>query len=124
MGRTGRFALRAEPWPEMECVARSVNSRKCIRRPRNHRTAGFQPASNPTLANRSQQPHVPGMRLALKTGSYSLMHFAVAIGVTFAITQDWRAALAVGLIEPAVQTVAYLIHERVWANLDRNRASA
>ena len=59
------------------------------------------------------------MRLALKTGSYSVMHFAVAIAVTFAITQDWRAALAVGLIEPAVQTVAFLIHDRVWARIEK-----
>ena len=58
------------------------------------------------------------MRLALKTGSYSVMHFAVAIAVTFAITQDWRAALAVGLIEPAVQTFAFLVHDRVWARIE------
>ena len=59
------------------------------------------------------------MRLALKTGSYSVMHFAVAIAVTFAITQDWRAALAVGLIEPAVQTLAFLVHDRVWARIEK-----
>jgi len=60
------------------------------------------------------------MRLALKTGSYSLMHLAIAIAVTYAITQNWRAALAVGLIEPAVQTIAYLIHDRIWTRLDAN----
>lgn len=59
------------------------------------------------------------MRLALKTATYSVMHFAVAIAVTYAITQDWRAALAVGLIEPAVQTLAFLVHERVWARIER-----
>lgn len=63
------------------------------------------------------------MRLALKTGSYSLMHFTVAIAVTFAITQDWRAALAVGFIEPAVQTVAYVLHDRFWTRLDARRAA-
>lgn len=60
------------------------------------------------------------MKLALKTGSYSIMHLTVAIAVTYAITQDWRAALAVGLIEPAVQTVAYVVHDRVWARLERS----
>ncbi|MDX2276688.1 MAG: DUF2061 domain-containing protein [Hyphomonadaceae bacterium] len=64
------------------------------------------------------------MRLVLKTGSYSLMHLAVAIGVTYAITQDWRAALAVGLIEPAVQTLAFLAHDRFWAWLERKPAHA
>jgi len=63
------------------------------------------------------------MRLALKTGTYSLMHFLVAIAVTFAITQDWRAALAVGFIEPAVQTVAYFLHDRAWARIE-SRAPA
>lgn len=64
------------------------------------------------------------MKLALKTGSYSLMHLVVAIAVTYAITQDWRAALAVGLIEPAVQTVAVLIHDRVWARIEARKAAA
>ncbi|HRE42759.1 MAG TPA: DUF2061 domain-containing protein [Terricaulis sp.] len=63
------------------------------------------------------------MRLALKTGTYSLTHFAVAITVTFLITQDWRAALAVGLIEPLVQTVAYALHERAWAQAERRRGA-
>lgn len=63
------------------------------------------------------------MRAALKTGTYSLTHFVVAIAVTFALTRDWRAALAVGLVEPVFQTVAYAVHERVWRRLDLRRAS-
>lgn len=63
------------------------------------------------------------MRLALKTGSYSLMHLTVAIAVTDTITRDWRAALAVGLIEPAVQTVAFLIHDRIWSRIDARRSA-
>jgi uncharacterized membrane protein len=35
---------------------------------------------------------------------------------------DWGAALAVGLIEPAVQTLAFLIHERVWARIEARKA--
>ena len=30
---------------------------------------------------------------------------------------DWRAALAIGMIEPVFQTLAFAIHERVWARL-------
>jgi uncharacterized membrane protein len=58
------------------------------------------------------------MRLALKAGSYSLMHFVVAIAVAYAITRDLRAALAVGIIEPMVQTIAFLAHDRVWAKIE------
>lgn len=64
------------------------------------------------------------MRLALKTGTYSLMHFVVAIGVTYALTRDWAAAFAVGLIEPVVQTFAFVLHDRIWARLERKRATA
>lgn len=64
------------------------------------------------------------MLLALKTGSYSVMHLTVAIAVAFTVTQDWRAALAVGLIEPLVQTGAYFIHDRVWARIERHRVAA
>lgn len=63
------------------------------------------------------------MRLALKTGAYSLMHLVVAIAVTYTITRAWRAALAVGLIEPAVQTIAFLIHDRIWSRIDAKRSA-
>ncbi|MET0275197.1 MAG: DUF2061 domain-containing protein [Phenylobacterium sp.] len=55
------------------------------------------------------------MRTARKTASYALMHLIVAISVAYALTRDWRAALAIGLIEPIFQTVAFAIHERLWA---------
>jgi len=57
-------------------------------------------------------------RVLKKTASYSLMHLMVAIGVAYALTGDLRAALAIGLIEPLVQTVAYSFHERAWAAAD------
>lgn len=55
------------------------------------------------------------MRMVVKTGTYGVMHFVVAVGVTFALTGDWRVAVAVGLVEPTVQTVAYLLHDRAFA---------
>jgi len=64
------------------------------------------------------------VRIALKTATYSVMHFVVAITVAYAVTQDWRAALAVGLIEPAVQTGAFLAHDRAWAWADRRKLGA
>ena len=52
---------------------------------------------------------------AFKTLTYSLMHLSVAMTVAFILTGSWHAALAIGLIEPLVQTVAYTLHERAWA---------
>ena len=59
--------------------------------------------------------------LAFKTVTYGVMHLAVAIGVAYALTRDWRVALAIGIIEPIVQTGAYAVHERVWGRLGRRR---
>lgn len=57
-------------------------------------------------------------RLALKIASYGVMHLVVAILVAFAITRDWRLALAVGVVEPFFQTIAYSIHDRVWHRIE------
>ena len=63
------------------------------------------------------------MRFALKTLTYGTMHLAVAVTVAYALTRDWRVALAVGLIEPVVQTVAFALHERAWGRVERRRAA-
>lgn len=57
------------------------------------------------------------MRSLVKTLTYSLTHLTVAVSVAYALTADWRIALGIGLVEPAVQTVAYAIHERVWTRI-------
>ena len=54
-------------------------------------------------------------REAIKTSTYGLMHFVVAVLVAFALTGDVAIALSIGLIEPIVQTIAYVFHERGWA---------
>jgi uncharacterized membrane protein len=58
-------------------------------------------------------------RLALKIASYGVMHLIVAILVAFAITRDWRLALAVGVVEPIFQTLAYTVHDRVWHRVEQ-----
>lgn len=60
-------------------------------------------------------------RLALKIASYGVMHLIVAIAVAYALTRDWRIALAVGLVEPIFQTLAYSIHDRVWHRIEHRR---
>ena len=61
------------------------------------------------------------MRFAMKTLTYATMHLTVAVAVAWVLTRDWRIALAVGLVEPLVQTVAFTLHERAWAKADRRR---
>jgi len=61
------------------------------------------------------------MRLALKTLTYASMHLTVAVAVAYALTRDWRVALAVGIVEPLVQTVFFNLHERLWSRADKAR---
>lgn len=49
-----------------------------------------------------------------KTGSFALVHFTVAFGVSWALTGDWRIASALALIEPLVNTFAFFLHELAW----------
>ena len=63
-------------------------------------------------------------KIAIKTLTYGAMHFVVAVTVAFAITQDWRAALTIGIAEPLVQMVFFAIHDRIWAAREARRARA
>lgn len=50
-----------------------------------------------------------------KTLSFAIMHFAVAFGVTWGLTGSVVIGGSVALIEPAINTVAYYFHEKLWA---------
>ncbi|MBD3765570.1 MAG: DUF2061 domain-containing protein [Rhodobacterales bacterium] len=54
-------------------------------------------------------------KTAAKTLTYSVMHLIVAFTVAYVLTRDWRAALAIGMVEPIFQTIAFAAHERAWA---------
>lgn len=49
-----------------------------------------------------------------KTLSFAMLHFAVAFSVTWALTGSWLIGSAVALIEPAINTLAFYFHERLW----------
>lgn len=63
-------------------------------------------------------------RTAAKTLTFSVMHLVVAFTVAYVLTRDWRAALAIGMVEPLFQTMAFVAHERAWARADGRAASA
>ena len=54
-----------------------------------------------------------------KTMSFAVMHFAIAFAVAYALTGDLVIGGAVALVEPAVNTVGYHLHEKVWARFGR-----
>lgn len=62
-------------------------------------------------------------RDALKTLSFAVLHFSVGFGVAYALTGSIAVASGVALIEPAVNTVVFFLHERAWQASDRLRIS-
>ena len=52
-----------------------------------------------------------------KTMSFAAVHMTVAFSVGFAMTGSAWVGGALAVVEPAVNTVAYYIHERVWQRI-------
>lgn len=50
-----------------------------------------------------------------KTMSFAAVHFTVAFSVGYLMTGSVLVGGALALVEPAINTVAYHIHEQVWA---------
>jgi uncharacterized membrane protein len=51
----------------------------------------------------------------LKTMSFAGVHFTVAFTVGYLMTGSVLVGGALAMVEPAVNTVAYYLHEKVWA---------
>lgn len=60
----------------------------------------------------------------IKTITFALMHFSIAFAVTYLITGDLLLGGLVAVIEPAVNTVGYFFHEKVWQRLEQRKTSA
>jgi uncharacterized membrane protein len=54
-----------------------------------------------------------------KTASFAVVHFTVAFTVGYAMTGSVLVGGAIALVEPAVNTVAYFFHEKVWERIGR-----
>ena len=53
-------------------------------------------------------------RMFKKTLSYYIMHITVAMLVGYLVTGSLAMAIALSLLEPTVQAVAFFFHEKVW----------
>ena len=51
----------------------------------------------------------------LKTLSFAAVHFTVAFTIGYLLTGSVLVGGAMAAVEPAVNTVAYYFHEKVWA---------
>ncbi|PQJ66003.1 DUF2061 domain-containing protein [Photobacterium angustum] len=57
-----------------------------------------------------------------KTVSFAIVHFSVAFSVVYLLTGDILIGSLMAMIEPAINTMAYYFHERVWQRKDHNQA--
>jgi len=71
-------------------------------------------------ANKSH-PIFRGDTVMLKTLTFALVHILVAFTVVYLLTGNALAGGVVALIEPACNTVAYHLHEKVWEAWRRRR---
>jgi len=58
-----------------------------------------------------------------KTTTFAVTHFSVAFAVTYALTGDLVIGGMVAMVEPAVNTVAYYFHEKVWNRISNPNRS-
>lgn len=55
----------------------------------------------------------------IKTLTFAIVHMSVAFTVVWAMTGSWMVGGAVALIEPAINTLAYFLHETAWERRTR-----
>lgn len=56
-----------------------------------------------------------------KTITFAIMHFSIAFGVAYLLTGSVVIGGAIALIEPAVNTVGFYFHEKVWNRIEAMR---
>ncbi|RZF90129.1 DUF2061 domain-containing protein [Pseudoalteromonas sp. CO302Y] len=54
----------------------------------------------------------------IKTVTFAIMHFAIAFTVTYFLTGSFLIGGLVAIVEPAVNTVAFYFHEKVWRKVE------
>ena len=56
-----------------------------------------------------------------KTMTFAAVHFTVAFSVGYVMTGSVLVGGAIALVEPAINTVAFYLHEQVWNRIQKAR---
>ncbi|SFR46604.1 Uncharacterized membrane protein [Marinobacter gudaonensis] len=59
-----------------------------------------------------------------KTVTFALTHFTVAFTVAYLLTGDILIGSLIAMVEPAINTVAYFFHEKLWARRLKNAGNS
>lgn len=65
-----------------------------------------------------------GDQSVLKTITFAITHFTVAFTVAYLLTGDILIGSLIAMVEPAINTVAYFFHEKLWARRQKRRQAA
>ncbi|MBN7819862.1 DUF2061 domain-containing protein [Bowmanella yangjiangensis] len=57
-----------------------------------------------------------------KTVTFAVLHFGIAFTITYLLTGDVLVGGLVALVEPAVNTLAFYFHEKVWHRIEAKRS--
>lgn len=57
----------------------------------------------------------------IKTVTFAFTHFTVAFTVAYLLTGDILIGSLIAMVEPAINTVAYFFHEKLWARRARRQ---
>lgn len=57
----------------------------------------------------------------LKTLTFALMHFSIAFTVAYLLSGDILIGSLIALVEPAVNTIGYIFHEKIWQRLQQQK---
>lgn len=58
-----------------------------------------------------------------KTLTFAVLHFSVAFTVTYLLTGSVIVGGAVALVEPAINTVVFYFHDKVWKRIEAKKAA-
>ena len=61
------------------------------------------------------------LRSLLKAVSWRVLATLTTIAIAWAVLDDWRVAMKIGLVEVAAKMVVYYFHERAWAAVPMGR---
>jgi uncharacterized membrane protein len=62
---------------------------------------------------------VSAYTVMLKTVTFASLHFSIAFAVAYLLTGSVLAGGVIALVEPAINTVGFYLHERVWRRIER-----
>ncbi|WOT05223.1 DUF2061 domain-containing protein [Shewanella youngdeokensis] len=57
-----------------------------------------------------------------KTITFAILHFSVAFTITYLLTGSVVIGGAIALIEPAVNTIVFYFHEKVWNSIESRQS--